>query len=106
MAPKNHSNLAAELGLPPGLDLDPGWLLELVDDKEAARLLGFARPEQMRARRWRGDGPPYVRLTDHSRGRVRYRRIDLLRWAASRRHEHTSAETWTDMAVGAMDSES
>jgi hypothetical protein len=97
---KCKDDLADELGLPAGLALDPAWLMGLIDDEGAAPLCGLL-PQSLRKRRMQGEGPAYVRLDNHPRGRVRYRRIDCLRWAAERRHENTSAETWEGAAVGA-----
>ncbi len=52
---------------------------------EAARRLGL-KESTLRNMRWRGDGPPFVRV-----GRLcRYRLVDLDRWLASRVRTSTS----------------
>lgn len=99
---KHDKDISEELGLPPGIVPDWAWLLELVDDEEAARLCGLRSGQTLRKRRLTGDTPIFIRLDKHSRGRVRYRRLDVLRWAAARRHTSTSAEAWPEPAVGAL----
>ena len=56
---------------------DPASLLT---ESEAAKLLRFT-PRFLQARRVRGDGPPFVRV---SRRAVRYRRCDLVAWIEER----------------------
>lgn len=52
----------------------------LLTTEEAAALLGYA-PQTLTDKRWRGDGPPYVKL---SRNCVRYFRSAVLSWAQQR----------------------
>lgn len=52
----------------------------LLNTDEAAALLGIA-PQTLTDKRWRGDGPPYVKL---SRNCVRYFRSAVLAWAQQR----------------------
>jgi DNA-binding transcriptional MerR regulator len=47
---------------------------------EAAELLRVT-PQTLRQQRWRGSGPPFVRLD----GRVLYAADDVARWLAARR---------------------
>ncbi len=62
---------------------DPDALLR---EDDAATLLGF-RPRAMQDWRRRGVGPPYVKVSARA---VRYRRRDLLAWAAARLRTSTS----------------
>ena len=57
-------------------DNDP---LALLTEAEAARLLKFT-PRFLQARRVRGDGPKFLKISARA---VRYRRIDLLEWERS-----------------------
>ena len=52
----------------------------LIDTPSAAAWFGWD-PRTLEARRSRGDGPPFVRL---SRRSVRYRQSDLERWVTER----------------------
>ena len=52
----------------------------LLTEVEAAKLLKFS-PRFLQARRVRGDGPPFVRISCRA---IRYRRSDLLTWVESR----------------------
>jgi predicted DNA-binding transcriptional regulator AlpA len=63
---------------------DPAYLLK---QDEAAELLGLT-PRGLAAWRYRGGGPPYVKL---SRRVVRYRRIDLMEWAEQRLRSSTDS---------------
>lgn len=61
-------------------------LAQLLDQKQAAHLLGLS-PRTMEA--WRltaGGGPHYIKVG----GRVRYRRSDLEAWLDTRRRTSTS----------------
>ena len=46
---------------------------QLLDTRQAASVLGL-QPGTLETWRWRGDGPPHVRLSARA---VRYRRADL-----------------------------
>lgn len=48
----------------------------LMDEKEAARMLGFSRA-WMQYRRYHGGGPPFVKINSHA---VRYRMADIEAW--------------------------
>jgi predicted DNA-binding transcriptional regulator AlpA len=52
----------------------------LLTEDEAAHLVGFT-PRFLQQRRYRGDGPPFVRISARA---VRYRVADLEAWAAER----------------------
>lgn len=52
----------------------------LLNTDETAALLGIS-PQTLTDKRWRGGGPPYVKL---SRNCVRYFRSAVLEWAAAR----------------------
>jgi predicted DNA-binding transcriptional regulator AlpA len=58
----------------------------LLTEDEAAQLLGFT-PRFLQQRRYRGDGPPFVRISARA---VRYRVGDLQGWAAERIRTSTS----------------
>ncbi len=64
---------------------------ELIDSKELARWLGVSK-QWVEIARHRGWGPKFVRLGPR---RIRYRRIDVLAWLETRRHQSTAeyAET-------------
>ena len=89
--------LVASLGIEAPTALD---LLRILPPGEAARVVGL-KDQSMRRLRMVGGGPPFVRLTPSSRGRVGYRMLDLLRWLAARTHGSTSGESWPAPAVGA-----
>lgn len=50
---------------------------DLLDDRQASRLLGITEP-CLRQWRSRGQGPAWLKLTPHANGVVRYRRADVL----------------------------
>jgi predicted site-specific integrase-resolvase len=60
-------------------------LLKLVDQNQAAELLGIS-PRTMESWRVTGGGPVYIKVG----GRVRYRRRDLEVWIDARRRTSTS----------------
>lgn len=61
-------------------EIDPN---RLHDPHEAAELLGV---DKGTLSYWRQQnfGPPFLKLTDGRKGRIRYRRADLLKWISSR----------------------
>ena len=59
---------------------------ELLTTRDAARVLGM-RPSALESWRWKGEGPPHVRLTARA---IRYRREDLERFIAERLRRSTS----------------
>lgn len=69
-------------------DHDPSALLTEAD---AAKLLTFT-PRFLQARRIRGNGPPFVRISSRA---IRYRRSDLLTWIEQRVRTST-ADCGTD----------
>jgi predicted DNA-binding transcriptional regulator AlpA len=58
----------------------------LLTEDEAAHLLNFT-PRFLQQRRYRGDGPPFVKISARA---VRYRKVDLDAWAAERVRTSTS----------------
>ena len=58
----------------------------LFDEKQAARFLGFT-PRALQAWRINGRGPQFVRVSSRA---IRYRRKDLIDWAAERLRTSTS----------------
>jgi predicted DNA-binding transcriptional regulator AlpA len=66
----------------------PGRLLS---SEEAAAVLGV-KPKTLRVWRWRGSGPPFVRLGDSEHSRAAYRQADIDAWAAARTFRSTTAE--------------
>ena len=58
----------------------------LLNQGQAASLIGVSE-RTLECWRWRGDGPPYVKI---SRRAVRYRRRDIREWAESRLQRSTS----------------
>ena len=67
-------------------DREPKTEPLLMNEKEAAELLGFA-VRTLQTWRSRGGGPPFIRVSSRC---VRYRREDLLAWIAERRRLSTS----------------
>ena len=59
---------------------DPNFWFELVNEDEGARFVGLS-VRRLQGLRSLGGGPPFVRVSGRC---VRYRRIDLRRWAESR----------------------
>ena len=59
----------------------------LVPPEGAAERLGL-QPSTLANLRWRGGGPPYLKVG----GRVRYRLTDLAAWLDTRVHTSTSDE--------------
>ncbi len=57
----------------------------LLTEEEAAELIGYT-PRFLQARRLRGDGPRYVKVSARS---IRYRPQDLEAWAAERLRSST-----------------
>lgn len=58
----------------------------LIPEREAANFIGWTT-RGLQARRQRGGGPLFVRLSSRS---IRYRRIDLKAWADARVRRSTS----------------
>lgn len=53
---------------------------EMLTTEQAAAYLGYA-PQTLTDKRWRGDGPPFLKL---SRNCVRYSKAALIEWAMSK----------------------
>ncbi|MFC1530068.1 helix-turn-helix transcriptional regulator [Gemmatimonadota bacterium] len=62
--------------------------LTLLSESQAAERLGFT-PRFLQARRYRGNGPKYVRISARA---IRYRLSDLEEWVAERVKTSTSSE--------------
>ena len=60
--------------------------LALLTEADAAEPLKFTR-RFLQARRVRGDGPPFVRISARA---IRYRRADILAWIEARVRTSTS----------------
>ena len=58
----------------------------LLSEKEAAAIIGFT-PRFLQARRHRGGGPAFIRISQRA---VRYTRHDLEKWIDERRRASTS----------------
>ena len=58
----------------------------LLTEAEAAEFIGFT-PRFLQDRRYRGDGPPFVRVSARA---IRYRIEDLEQWAEERLRTSTS----------------
>ena len=67
-------------------------MMQLLTTEQAAELLGL-EPATLATWRWRGFGPPHVRLSARA---VRYRRDDLASWLDSRTRRSTSDCDATD----------
>jgi predicted DNA-binding transcriptional regulator AlpA len=65
---------------------DPDYWHTLIDEKAAAEFLGLT-DRTMQALRQRGGGPQYIALSSRC---LRYRRIDLRKWAEARVRTSTS----------------
>ena len=67
-------------------DADSDYWQALINEGEAAEFINQSK-RTIQGYRYRGGGPPYIRL---SRRCVKYRRIDLRRWAEARLRSSTS----------------
>ncbi|MEU6036912.1 helix-turn-helix domain-containing protein [Actinomadura sp. NPDC047616] len=56
---------------------------ELLAPLEVARLTKLS-VSTLKDRRWKGTGPPFIKLSPGRGGRIRYRRGDVLAWIAER----------------------
>lgn len=64
---------------------------KLFNTEQAAGLLGV-EPRSLEARRYRGGGPPYIKI-GHL---VRYRRSDLTKWLDEQTVRHTASQESSD----------
>jgi predicted DNA-binding transcriptional regulator AlpA len=62
--------------------------LQLLTEKEAAKLLGMT-PRFLQARRVRGNGPPFIRISSRA---IRYRVSDLESWVRDRLRTSTAED--------------
>lgn len=62
--------------------------LQLLTEKEAAKLLGMT-PRFLQARRVRGNGPPFIRISSRA---IRYRVSDLENWVQDRLRASTAED--------------
>ena len=60
--------------------IDPDYHVRLLNEKEAARFLGYTT-RALQNWRVRGGGPRFIKVSSRS---VRYRRCDLTEWVESR----------------------
>lgn len=90
-----HPEVVVEEVEAPGLGsaIDDNDPLALLTEAETAKLLKFT-PRFLQARRVRGDGPKFLKISARA---VRYRRIDLLEWEQSLVRTSTS-DRGTDAA--------
>lgn len=65
---------------------DPDYLDCLIDEREAARFLGYT-VRALQNWRVRNGGPRFVKVSGRS---IRYRRRHLIEWADSKTVSHTS----------------
>lgn len=76
----NHSNSRRGHGEPKPLPTDPQ---AAIDTKQLGVMLNRS-PITIEQERARGEGPPFFRLGDGKRSRVRYRLADVQAWIAAR----------------------
>lgn len=65
---------------------DPDFLDRLLDEDQAAALIGFT-PRALQGWRVKGGGPLYVKVSARA---IRYRRRDLHAWIESRLRAHSA----------------
>ncbi len=83
-SPAKATGTAAQGGDPPEGDED--YWFSFVDEKVAGDFLDQT-PRTMQAKRQRGDGPRFVRLSSRC---IKYRRIDLRAWSEARLRTSTA----------------
>ncbi len=71
------------------LDRDPDYLDRLINEIEAAEFLAYS-VRALQNWRVRGGGPEYIKVSKRS---IRYRRRELIAWAAERLQRTTSEST-------------
>ena len=64
---------------------------KLLSSDAAATVLGI-RPQSLRLARLRGNGPPFLRLSDSPSARAFYQEDELLSWIASRPRYSSTAD--------------
>ena len=65
---------------------------DLLNSAETAAILGI-RINTLEIWRVRGNGPAFIKLGDHARSSVRYRRSDVIAWIEKRLYASTSAHS-------------
>lgn len=65
---------------------DADYFNKLLDEVDAAEFLGYTK-RAMQNWRFRGGGPPFIRVSARS---IRYRRSDLIEWINSKVTNNTS----------------
>ena len=58
------------------------------------------KPQTLRIKRMRGDGPPFIRLSDSPTARVYYPEAEFLAWLAARPRRISTAEEKRDSRLG------
>jgi hypothetical protein len=58
-------------------------MMKLLTGEQVAQILGI-KPQSLRIRRMRGQGPPFIRLSSAPSARVFYREDDLHAWLDAR----------------------
>jgi len=74
----------------PATSRDPDHLDRLIDERQAAKFLGYS-PRALQNWRVRGGGPKFVKVSKRS---IRYRRRDLIEWANTKTQKSTSQSIW------------
>ena len=87
-SPARAEGAAVATSITGALDIrdNPGFWHKLINEKKAAAFLGVGE-RYMQSARQGGDGPHFVRLSARC---IRYRRIDLKRWADERLRTSTA----------------
>ncbi len=86
MSELHHSAAAAGGSLPTGAEGDASFWNTLIDERAAGDFLDLTH-RTLQGLRQKGGGPRFVRLSSRC---VKYRRIDLNRWAEARLRSSTS----------------
>lgn len=68
------------------LSRDPDYLDRLINENEAAAIIGYS-VRALQGWRVKGGGPRFIKVSSRS---IRYRRRDLIEWAESRLRASTS----------------
>lgn len=69
--------------MPPGTEKENNAVTDTLSTKDLSKRWGVTETHLRRLRQ-EGAGPPYFRPTDSTRGRVRYRLVDIEQWEAER----------------------
>ena len=71
---------------PASIEADPDYWFSLINEEPAAEFVGL-KVRTMQGYRYRGGGPKFIRISARC---VKYRRIDLRRWAEAHLRSSTS----------------